>query len=143
MTRSRSKSKHSSPAKSFVVERFNFNEAVNVLETARETFDDINRDEFIPQDFVSSATAKEQEKKNIKKQFEKKKLPEKVQIDLTNEQIIMPAIVEEKPEEETLFNPSFFGDGDEDERMRRWVRKLMIYRQKLSEQTMDITEEIK
>lgn len=90
---------------------------MNVLDNARETIDDIERDEFVPQTFTSNSLVK--------------KLPEKVKIDLKNEQIILPVIEEQEPEDQ-LINPEFFG-GDADDRMRRWVRKLLSYRQRARE----------
>lgn len=137
--RSRSKSIHTSPAKSFVVERFNFTDAVNVLDAARETIEDIERDEFVPQEFTSSAAIKRQQEKDAAEAARKlkeattKKLPEKVKIDLVNEQVIVPVVKEEKPAEDPLINPAYFGDLDDTERMRKWVRKLMYYRQKARE----------
>lgn len=114
-----------------MTERFNFTDAVNVLDTARETIEDINRDEFVPQEFTSSAPKPETSKNSNKK----KKLPDKVKIDLKNEKIIMETIEEEKePELDPLIHPDFFGGGTEEERQRRWIKKLQFYGQKIMEQ---------
>lgn len=122
------------------MERFNFTDAVTVLDNARETIEDIERDEFVPQEFLSSAAIKKQQEKAAAEAARKqqKKLPDKVKIDLANEQIILPAMEvgtadEDAKQEDPLINPVFFGDGDEEERMRRWVRKLLYYRQKAKE----------
>jgi len=117
--RSRDRSRSGSKAEvrpTFVQERFNFSEAVSVLDRGKDAIDEINASEFVPKTFSSSATVSTS-----------KKLPEKVKIDLKNQTILLPKLDEEPPED-TLINPKFFGD--EDERMRRWIRKLYQYRQR-------------
>ncbi|XP_063698807.1 serine/threonine-protein kinase fray2-like [Culicoides brevitarsis] len=115
-SRSRSESRSSPvvtapPPPTIQCERFNFQDAVGVLDNNRETAADIDRNEFTPQSFTSTA----------------KKLPEKVKIDLDMGTIELPPMPNQEEEEDTLFNPKFFGD--EKERMQRWVRKMMLYRQ--------------
>lgn len=95
-----------------VTERFNFEEAVGILDTKnRDSVAEIERNEFTPQSFTSTA----------------KKLPERVKIDLDMGTIELPPMPNQEDEVDTLFNPKFFGD--EKDRMQRWVRKLMSYRQ--------------
>lgn len=109
---SRSKSTGpSAPPPPIISERFNFQDAVGVLDSNRDSVADIERNEFTPQSFSSTA----------------KKLPERVKIDLDMGTIELPAMPNQEEEVDTLFNPKFFGD--EKERMQRWVRKLMLYRQ--------------
>lgn len=73
---------------------------------------DIERNEFTPQSFTSTVT---------------KKLPERVKIDLDMGTIELPPMPNQEEEVDSLFNPKFFGD--EKERMQRWVRKMLLYRQ--------------
>uniref|UniRef100_A0A336JX60 CSON014410 protein n=1 Tax=Culicoides sonorensis TaxID=179676 RepID=A0A336JX60_CULSO len=123
--RSDSRSKSSGPPSncppppiiSFQDERYNFQDAVSVLDATgsgnKESVAEIEKNEFVPQSFSSSSSVK--------------KLPDKVKIDLDMETIELPPMPNQEEEVDTLFNPKFFGD--EKERMQRWIKKLLSYRQ--------------
>lgn len=116
--RSRSKS-ITKPEPQFVMEKYNFSEAVSVLDRGKEAIDEINKDEFVPKAFTTS--------NSTATVTTAKKLPEKVKIDLKNETITLPPIEAQEPQD-PLIHPNFFGDPEE--RMQKWIRKLWLIRQK-------------
>lgn len=78
----------------------------------------LDADEFVPQTFVSS-------KKPVAKEATSA-APGSILINLASQTIKVPK--SEEPEaEDPLFHPNFFGN--DDDRMNRWVRKLLAYRQ--------------
>jgi arginine/serine-rich coiled-coil protein 1 len=75
--------------------------------------DQINADEFVPQTFKSQ------------------KPPENILIDLKSQTISVPkvAVADEIDE---IIHPNFLGQ-DDDARMKRWVKKMFLFRQRLAE----------
>lgn len=79
-----------------------------------DVLEKLNADEFVPQAFVSTKKpATNQTGGNIV-------------IDLASQTIKVPK-AEGEQAEDPLFHPNFFGN--DDERMTRWIRKLMFMRQ--------------
>lgn len=77
----------------------------------------LDEDGFVPQAFVSSRKPAAAASAGA---------PGSIVIDLASQTIKIPK-AEEAEAEDPLFHPNFFGN--DDERMTRWVRKLMAYRQ--------------
>lgn len=75
----------------------------------------LNADEFVPQSFVST-----------KKPATNPAAGGNILIDLAAQTIKVPK-AEEEQTEDPLFHPNFFGN--DDERMSRWIRKLLAMRQ--------------
>lgn len=76
----------------------------------------LDADEFVPQTFVSSK----------KPAAATSAAPGSILINLASQTIKVPK-AEEPEAEDPLFHPNFFGN--DDERMNRWVRKLLAFRQ--------------
>lgn len=79
----------------------------------------LDADEFVPQTFVSS-------KKPAAAATGASAAPGSILINLASQTIKVPK-AEEPEAEDPLFHPNFFGN--DDERMTRWVRKLLAFRQ--------------
>jgi arginine/serine-rich coiled-coil protein 1 len=75
--------------------------------------DQINADEFVPQSFKST------------------KQPDNILIDLKSQTISVPKVAEAE-EIDALIHPNFLGQDDE-QRMKKWVKKMYLYRQRLAE----------